>query len=81
VSEEPLFTIKEIADKYRVSEETIRRWIKTGDIDFVPVGPFRLKRLHIDAVIKGKSDVGKRAIDSSLKPGENKGTTRNSDGS
>ena len=41
---ERLYTVQEVARAYRVSEETIRRWIKRGDIAYTPVGPFRLKR-------------------------------------
>ena len=53
---ERLFTVREVANYFHVSEETIRRWIKGGHIQYVQVGPFRLKRLHPAAVIKGAKD-------------------------
>jgi excisionase family DNA binding protein len=43
---EQTFTVREVAAAYHVSEETIRRWIKRGDIKYVAVGPFRLKRIR-----------------------------------
>jgi excisionase family DNA binding protein len=43
---ERLFTIREIAAAFHVSEETIRLWIKQGDIPYIEVGPSRLKRLR-----------------------------------
>ncbi len=43
--EEELITVKQAAADYRVSEETIRRWMKAGHIQFTPVGPFRMKRI------------------------------------
>jgi excisionase family DNA binding protein len=49
---EQLFTVREIADEYRVSEETVRRWVKRGDIAYTAVGPFRLKRIKMADVAK-----------------------------
>lgn len=49
---EQLFTVRQIADAYNVSEETIRRWMKLGHIEYVPVGPFKLKRLRSAALKK-----------------------------
>lgn len=54
--EQEYFTVREIANKFRVSEETIRRWIKNGDIDFTPIGPFKLKRLQTKNIIKEASN-------------------------
>lgn len=44
--EEELLTVREAAGKYRVSEETIRRWIKSGFLKYIPVGPFKMKRIR-----------------------------------
>lgn len=53
---ERLYTVQEVAHAYHVSEETIRRWIKRGDIKYVPVGPFRLKRLRPTDITKEQND-------------------------
>lgn len=42
-------TIQQIADQYGVNPRTIRRWIKSGRIDAIRVGP-RLIRLDPNAV-------------------------------
>ena len=52
---ERLYTVQEVAQAYHVSEETIRRWIKNGDIAYTPVGPFRLKRFS-------PADLKKKAV-------------------
>jgi excisionase family DNA binding protein len=52
--EEKLFTVREMANKYRVSEETIRRWVRNKDIPYTPVGPFGLKRFKVtDPITQG----------------------------
>ena len=51
---ERLYTVREVANAFHVSEETIRRWIKRGDISYTPVGPFRLKRLSLKDVVKNE---------------------------
>lgn len=57
--EEKLFTVREIANHYRVSEETVRRWMRNGDIPYTPVGPFRMKRLKLtDPITKETKNVG-----------------------
>lgn len=49
---ERLYTVREVANAFRVSEETVRRWIKNGDVPYVPVGPFKLKRLRPSDIVK-----------------------------
>ena len=62
---EPLYSIREVAGAFGVSEETIRRWIRAGQIPYTQVGPLRLKRLRPSEIAKevknertGKPDQG-----------------------
>lgn len=41
-----LFTCQEVADKYHVHAETVRRWVRKGIIAVVLVGPYRLVRIR-----------------------------------
>lgn len=41
---EELLTVRQVANEYRVSEETVRRWIKDGVIPYELVKPFRVRR-------------------------------------
>lgn len=70
MTDEKLFTVREIANKYRVSEETVRRWCRNGDIPFVPVGPFKLRRFE------GKEPIndGKRTAHKVSNGGTEEGT-------
>lgn len=40
-----LLSVSDVARMYGVSDETVRLWIKGKKIDYVMVGPFRLKRI------------------------------------
>lgn len=72
--EERLFTVREVANYFHVSEETIRRWIKGGHIQYVQVGPFRLKRLNPAAVIKGAQNGGQGSISKDASRAKDTGT-------
>lgn len=69
---EEVFTISEVAAAYHVSEETIRRWIKLKQIDFITIGPFKLKRLHPKSLIKENSNGG--SISEGVGGGKKEGT-------
>lgn len=48
---EKVYTCKEVAEKYRVSEFTIREWIKSGKLKAVRTGEkgrYRIKQEHLD---------------------------------
>lgn len=53
-----LLTISEVATDYHVSEETIRRWIRSGRLPYEMVGPFRVRRSAVEAaaVVTPKTD-------------------------
>lgn len=41
-----LLTVAQVAQEYKVNEETVRRWIKDRLIPYVPIGPFKMKRVR-----------------------------------
>ena len=43
-----LLTVPEVADRLRVSKETVRRWCRSGKLRAFPAG--RAYRIHEDAV-------------------------------
>jgi excisionase family DNA binding protein len=47
-----LLTVSQVAAEYKISEETVRRWMKGGHIPFIPVGPFKIKRIRRGDVVK-----------------------------
>lgn len=72
---ERLFSIREVAIAWHVSEETIRRWVRNGDIPYTPIGPFRLKRLNPTEILKENSNGnGKGTNAAVLIEGKEKGT-------
>lgn len=50
--EEELLTISEAAAKIRVSEETIKRWIRFDQIPYKMVGPYQMKRVKLSDILK-----------------------------
>ena len=48
--ERDLFTVTEVAQYYGVCDETVRRWIRRKALDYVLVGPARLRRIPREAV-------------------------------
>lgn len=52
---ERLLPISEVAAKYGVSEQTVRRWAIKGVIHYKIVGPYRMKRIpqsEVDRLIQ-----------------------------
>jgi len=47
-----LLTVAEIAREFRISEESVRRWIKDGLIPFKLIGPFKMKRIRRGDLVK-----------------------------
>ncbi len=48
-------TVEEVADFFRVNVETVRRWIRAGDLPVLDLGGprvgYRIKRSDLDAFI------------------------------
>lgn len=45
VPPEPMLSTHDVARRYGVSDETVRRWCRKGIIAYVMVGPYRMKRI------------------------------------
>lgn len=59
---EQLMTVNQVAVLYNVSPATVRRWIREERIDYVLVGPTRLRRIekatvdrHLDRHVQEKT--------------------------
>jgi len=55
MTEEIVYTILEAANLLKVSDDTIRRLIKSGELDAVKVGnQWRIKKESVDKLLKKK---------------------------
>jgi excisionase family DNA binding protein len=50
------FTPEEIATKLRVHEDTVRRWLRTGELQGIKIGKrqWRVKREELEAYLSGQ---------------------------
>lgn len=57
--QEPRFlTVAEVAKRFRLSDETIHRWARSGRLPFVDVlGVKRFRREDIEAIERGETPV------------------------
>ena len=60
---EPLYTIREVAARLHVHQETLKRWIKKGAVPIVRVGPSQLIRIPESTVQDLIASVSSAAID------------------
>lgn len=49
---EPLLTCREIATRFHVSYETVRRWVQKGAIESCRVGPERAIRVRLSVAAR-----------------------------
>jgi excisionase family DNA binding protein len=59
-------TTRDVADEFKVNEETVRRWIRSGELPVLdlgaPRGGYRIKRADLEAFIASRyGPVGKDA--------------------
>lgn len=58
MADEELLTVAEVARRLRLSEETIRRWIRGGKLQAIRIGSdragFRIRRSEIDQLLEPK---------------------------
>jgi excisionase family DNA binding protein len=45
-----LLTVSEVADRFRVSEETVRRWLRSGQLEGIRLARRSGWRVHPDAI-------------------------------
>lgn len=50
MSANDLLRISDVAAEYHVSEETVRRWIRSGRVPYEMAGPFRVRRSAIETM-------------------------------
>lgn len=51
-----LLTVAEVAEKLRLSDETVHRWARAGKLPFVDVlGVKRFRREVIEAIMQGRA--------------------------
>jgi excisionase family DNA binding protein len=57
-----LMTVAEVAEAFRLSDETIHRWAREGRIEYIDVlGLKRFKRAYIEALVAGQSAIAPAA--------------------
>ncbi len=64
MAEEKWYDVKEIVALLRVHEQTVRRWIKQGDLPavlFGRKGGYRVKASDLAAFLEARSEAGKAA--------------------
>jgi len=64
VIDERWYDVKEIVDMLKVHEQTVRRWIKQGDLPailFGRKGGYRIKASDLDAFLTAQVEKGKAA--------------------
>jgi excisionase family DNA binding protein len=58
MADEELLTVAEVARRLRLSQETIRRWIRGGKLQAIRIGSdragFRIRRTEIDQLLEPK---------------------------
>ena len=62
--DERWYDVKEIVDMLKVHEQTVRRWIKQGDLPailFGRKGGYRIKASDLDAFLTAQVEKGKAA--------------------
>ncbi len=67
MSEDQWMTTAQVAELFQVTEETIRRWIRAGELPVLDLGArkggYRIKRSDIDAFIRQRYGPILRAAD------------------
>ncbi|ACB54900.1 helix-turn-helix domain-containing protein [Bacillus wiedmannii] len=58
------YTVKEFAEMAKISEKTVTRYIKTGDLEAVKFGgQWRITETAVQSYIKNNSNIGGREND------------------
>ncbi len=64
MEEERWYEVKDVVDMLKVHEQTVRRWIKQGDLPAVLFGRrggYRIKASDLDAFLSAQATKGKAA--------------------
>lgn len=59
-----LLTVPEVAERLRLSDETVHRWAREGKLPFVPLpgGMKRFRREDIEAIERGETAVAPQPV-------------------
>ncbi|OHA87353.1 MAG: hypothetical protein A2644_03970 [Candidatus Zambryskibacteria bacterium RIFCSPHIGHO2_01_FULL_39_63] len=60
MTQEKFLTLQEVADRLRVSERSVFRYIHSGRLEATKVGYWRIKESELDKFLKENSSVKKR---------------------
>jgi excisionase family DNA binding protein len=64
-----MFSVEEIADELRVNPETVRVWIRSGELVAYSLGKgYRISRADLDDFIKRRRTDNKKRRDENEKP-------------
>lgn len=62
---EPWYTVEQIAEMFQVSEETVRRWVRNGEIPALALGGrkagYRIRKSDVDTFVAGRYGVQKNS--------------------
>jgi hypothetical protein len=66
-----LMTVQAFAEQYRVDQSVVRSWIRHGHIDWVLVGPRKMKRIRRSDAVKpvAATNVRARAVEALIAQG------------
>lgn len=55
MSEDKMLTVQQVADYIQVNPETVRNWIRIGDLDALHIGgEYRISRADLDDFIQSR---------------------------
>ncbi len=60
--EDNLLTVQQVADMLQVHPETVRRWLRDGELDGTPLGGksgWRIRRSRVEAFLMQRSELAK----------------------
>ena len=58
---ETYFTVEEVAERLKVNEQTVRRWLREGDLVGIPFGGrtgWRVTEIELQAFIRRRQEEG-----------------------
>ena len=64
MSDDKMLTVRQVADQIQVNPETLRNWIRTGELDALDIGGvYRISRADLDDFIQRRKTGRKKKKD------------------
>ena len=64
MSDDKMLTVQQVADQIQVNPETVRHWIRTGELDALDIGgAYRISRVDLNDFIQRRKTGRKRKKD------------------